>query len=107
MIKKILFNYLKKIWLDSALLNNNYIRSYIDITQHVKVLDLGCDDGKYFKKRVNGKILHSKFYGVDIDINKLKSVKKLGIIPIKANVEKKLPFKKNSFNIIFFLSTSA
>lgn len=55
-----------------------------------KVLDLGCGWGFYFK-------INPEAYGIDIDDNCLRYLKKFGYRVIKADITKKIPFKDNFF----------
>ena len=55
-----------------------------------KVLDLGCGWGFYFK-------INPKAYGIDIDNNCIKYLKKLNYKVIKGDITKNLPFKDNFF----------
>lgn len=93
-------SYLKTVWHHGAALNNEILASYIEPGKQAIILDIGCDEGSKILERVRGKIKHPKIYGIDINPEKIKRAKKLGIIAIKSNVEKPLPFNNNFFDIV-------
>lgn len=65
-----------------------------------KVLDLGCGDGavaSYLQKHVGIEVT-----GADISIGALRVAKKRGIKTVQVDVEKKLPFKKGEFDVVFW-----
>lgn len=64
-----------------------------------KVLDLGCWDGDLSLKVA--KIIDTKkIYGIEIDPNKVKEAKSKGVIAFKEDLNKKIPFKDNFFDVI-------
>lgn len=64
-----------------------------------KYLDLGCEDGKLTAQRAN--IIGTKnIYGVEILKNEIEKAKKLGIDVKNADLNKKISFENNSFDII-------
>jgi len=66
--------------------------------KNAKILDLGCGTGKLasFWKENNHNII-----GVDISDKALSITKKFGIDSIKADGIKKLPFKDNTFDLVY------
>lgn len=92
-------NFLKRVWLDSAKLNNKIIASQIDPAQTAKILDIGCAQGTEVIKMVKN-IAKPKIWGVDIDNLAVSKAKKLGIIALKCNIEEGLPFRPNFFDAI-------
>lgn len=96
---KILKNFLKKVWTDSAKLNNRIIASQIEPAQSAKILDVGCSDGKELIKMVKN-IKNPQIWGVDIDKSAIYSAQKLGIKAVIGNIEEGLPFKSNFFDIV-------
>lgn len=63
-----------------------------------KLLDVGCSSGffssRFIKKRW-------EVYGIDIAPNKIREAKKRGVIARTADLSKKLPYKGNTFDLIF------
>lgn len=99
-MKKIINNYLKKVWYDSAYLNNEFFAAHVEPAEYIRVLDVGCDNGKICRDRFRSKIKKSIICGTDINPRKLASAKKLGIKTILADAEKRLPFPDNYFNLV-------
>lgn len=96
----LILKYFKKVWLDSAYLNNDILSSYVEPAKEAKILDIGCDNGEILIDRVKGKISNPKIYGLDIDPGKVKKSKKLGVIAQRANVENRFPYKDNNFDLV-------
>jgi methionine biosynthesis protein MetW len=67
-------------------------------SKKVRILDLGCGDGKEISIYISKKC---EVHGVDIGDNILKESKKRGLITKKHDLSKKLPFKKEYFDIVF------
>ncbi len=63
------------------------------------ILDAGCGDGELSKKIK--KITNAQVYGVDISPNKCKLAEQKGIIIKEADLNKKIPFKDNFFDMVF------
>ena len=91
--------YLKIIWLDSANLNNQILIDFIEPAANLKVLDIGCFDGKNTIARFK-KLNNPQIFGIDIENRLVKEAQKHRIIAVVANIEKGLPFKSNFFDII-------
>src|SRR3989344_5522001 len=92
-------SYLKKVWTDSAILNNQILKSLVNPVKNAKVLDLGCGTGELIIERVSA-VNKPEIYAVDIDRIHFKEIKKLGIKVIITDLEKGLPYKNNYFDII-------
>src|SRR3989338_8677 len=92
-------NFMKTVWLDSARLNNQIIGSLIEPSKHAKILDVGCADGKEIVKMVKN-IKNPQIWGVDVENQAVQAAKKLGIRAILGDIEKGLPFRSNSFDIV-------
>ncbi len=92
-------SYLTNVWTDSAILNNQILKSLIDSAKKAKILDLGCRTGELIIERVTA-INKPEIYAVEIDQTHFKEIHKLGIKVIKTDIEKGLPYKNNYFDII-------
>lgn len=77
----------------------NMILNFIDPNPEAKLLDLGCDEGTW-TLTVAEKANTKKTYGVDIVDSRLKQAENKGVIAIKADLNKELPFEDNFFDII-------
>lgn len=83
-------------------MNNNIsnILSLLDQNPKARALDVGCGDGQYtvlFKKKINC----DQIWGIDGVGARLKAAKTKGVDKIiSADLEKKWPFKSNSFDIV-------
>lgn len=91
--------YLNNLYTNARILNDSQIIELIKPNSKAQLLDLGCDDGKL--TGFLGKKLRSKnIWGLDKVDERLKIAKKSGIKTVKADIEKKLPFKDSTFDII-------
>ena len=74
-----------------------------EILQYVypadKILELGCGKG-LLAARLNQKV-HAEIHGIDISSSGVLLAKKLGIKAIKADLNRTLPYKNNTFDVIF------
>lgn len=95
LIKKLLY----KLYHNAVGLNHKNIRSLLEKDAKTVFLDLGCDDG-ILTKELAAHIGTKRMYGIDIVAKRLKRAKRLGIITVKADLNKKLPFKNRSFDAI-------
>ncbi len=95
LIKKLLY----KLYHNAVDLNHKNISSLLEKDAKTVFLDLGCDDG-ILTKELATHIGTKRMYGIDIVAKRLKHAKRLGIITLKADLNKKLPFKDKSFDAI-------
>ena len=70
-----------------------------DVKRNASYLDCGFSDGNLTLK-VSGKIETKKIYGIDVDPNYLRMAKKKGINALYGNLNEKLPFKNETFDVI-------
>jgi SAM-dependent methyltransferase len=61
-----------------------------------RVLDLGCRSGALTKHFLDG----NSVVGLDVDAAALEKARSLGIEPVQANVEERLPFGDESFDAV-------
>lgn len=90
---------LSKMWLSAMAMNKRNILDLLEHNPQHKVLDLGCDDGSWTIE-IAKSIGSDKLYGIDIVDQRLNKAKKRGIIVKKADINKKWPFKDNTFDCI-------
>jgi len=80
-------------------LNQRNILQMLGVNESAKILDLGCNDGKWtleLAKKVNTR----NIYGIDIVEKRLNLAKKKGIKTINGDLNCKFPVKDNSFDIV-------
>lgn len=99
MFHKIIRRYLQTIWLDSAKFNNQIIIYLIKPDNNLRILDIGCSDGKNTLARFKN-IRSPHIFGIDIEKKSVRKAQSLGITALQADIEKGLPFKSNFFDII-------
>lgn len=93
--------YLKKLWHEAAWENNQNLARLLERNLQARVLDLGCDDGKLVKERIQKHVGSGDIWGVDIDKKALKKAKARGIKTFCLDLNKTpLPFKDNFFDVI-------
>lgn len=92
-------SYLTNVWTDSAILNNQILKSLIAPTQKAKILDIGVYRAELIIDRVKN-IKKPEIFAVDLDSQAIASCKKMGIKAKKYNIEKGLPYKSNYFDIV-------
>ena len=93
-------NYLTRLWHQAAERNNQLFESFLEPDNQARVLDLGVDSGIKCKERVERVIKTNQVYGVDLDDKCLESCKRLGIKPVKHNLNEKFPFKSRFFDCV-------
>lgn len=79
--------------------NTQNILSLLEQNSHAKVIDLGCDDGKLTKK-IAITIGSDNICGVDLIEKRLILAQKNGIKVKKVNLNGKLPFRSNLFDVV-------
>jgi SAM-dependent methyltransferase len=99
MLQKMLKNYLIFLHNQASSLNLQHIDDLLEKNPKAKLLDLGCDNGSVtlrFAKKVKTKQL----YGVEIVEERIKIAKKNGLKIQKYDLEKKLGYKDNEFDVV-------
>ena len=94
-MKKILL----KLWSYSEQINRENFLSLLERDASAKLLDLGCDNGE-FTIEASKIIGTNRIYGTDLIKERLKKTKEKGIYIIKADLNKKLPFNSDTFDVI-------
>ena len=106
-------NYYNEYWkerINEMEINNNLNRSSLKRITPIKsflyrkktlgkVLDVGCGDGTILYMLQKDYELEP--YGIDISINAVNKAKERGIKASVANLNEKIPFPNNYFNVIF------
>jgi len=95
MLKKILTN----CYNSAARLNEKNILSLLEKNANARLVDLGCDDGKW-TIQIAKTIGSSKIYGIEIVNQRIEQAKKRGIKVKKADLNMKLPFGGDSFDVV-------
>lgn len=85
---------------DNAEHNNDInILNLLESGKNIKILDLGCAEG-VFSKQIIKKIGIEKLYVVEMIDEFIHNLPINQIIPIKANLNKTMPFKSESFDVV-------
>lgn len=92
-------SYLTNVWTDSAVLNNQILKSLITPAKKAKILDIGVYRAELILDRVKN-IKKPEIFAVDLDSQAISSCKKMGIKAKKYNIEKGLPYKSGYFDIV-------
>ncbi len=92
-------NFLINLYNNAVTLNFTNIQSLLEKNSNAFFLDLGCDNGN-IGKLLAQKIGTLNIYGIDIVKNRIDEAKKNGLKVIKSDLNYKLPFKDNSFDVI-------
>lgn len=79
--------------------NLDGILRLLDVDKKARFCDLGCNDGKW-TIRLAKKIRSSSVYGVDLTEKRLVLANKLGVNISKSDLNDKLPFGSNYFDVI-------
>lgn len=79
--------------------NQKNILNLLEKKGDARILDLGCDDGIWTLKLAK-KIETNNIYGVEIIDERIKIAKKNNIKIVETNLNDKLPFEDNFFNVI-------
>lgn len=88
-----------KMYNNSTNLRKKVILDFLNDDSEAKILDLGCDLGSWsikLKEKINSK----QVYGIDIIDQRLKEAQRKGVIIKKANLNEKIPFEDNFFDIV-------
>lgn len=93
-------NYFLHLWHHAASENNKFLKSLVESAISAKILDLGCSNGDIVLERISGKIKYPELYGTDIDKTSIQMARKKGIRVTSSNVEKGLPYRGNTFDVV-------
>jgi len=88
-----------KIFNQAAQANGRNILRLLEYNPKAKLLDLGCDDGRW-TKRLAQKIGTESVYGVDIIEKRCEVARKKGITVKYGDLNNRFPFPDKSFDVV-------
>ncbi len=88
-----------KMWGRAATHNQDNIMGLLGQKKDACLLDIGCHDGSFTSLLANAAGT-SRVYGVDINTKALESAEKIGITCSRADVNDKIPFQDDMFDIV-------
>lgn len=92
-------NWFKMMFENAMTLNKENILGLIQPNPKARLMDLGCDDGKWTK--ILGDQLKSEYlFGVEIVDERAIQARELGIDVISKNLEQGIPFEDESFDVV-------
>ena len=92
-------SYLRRLWLNARARNTQNILSLLEPDPAARLLDLGCDDGALtlrFAERIGTTDVH----GADFLPDALAKAKQRGVKAKKVDLNGKLPWPRNTFDIV-------
>lgn len=92
-------NMMNNLYSEATILNRKNILYLLVKNEKAKLLDLGCNTGK-FSLKLAKRIGTDKIYGIEIVEGKIKAAKKRGIKVIKSDLNKKFPIEDNFFDVV-------
>ena len=95
MLKK----YFSYLYDKTAEKSSNCLFSLLEPNKNASLMDCGCWDGENTKKYANA-VNAKHVYGIEIDRQKSKEASAKGVIVRTADLNKKIPYKDNSFDVI-------
>ncbi len=75
------------------------VLNFFEKHRNGKILDIGCGDG--FISSLIKDITKAEVYGVDISRSSVEKARKKGIKAKVVNIDKKFPFRSNTFDAVF------
>lgn len=91
--------YFSYLYQNTAKNSTKCLLSLLEFNPKAKLLDCGCWDGKNTLKYGNS-IGTKKLYGIEVYKPKVKEARKKGIIVKLGNLDKKLPFPDEAFDVV-------
>lgn len=91
--------YLRWLWRHARGQNTNDILSLLEPNPRARLLDLGCDDGT-LTLRYAERIGTDRIYGADFIPAALVKARKRSVKAKRADLNRKLPFPSNSFDVV-------
>ncbi|MBU4348432.1 class I SAM-dependent methyltransferase [Patescibacteria group bacterium] len=79
--------------------NDKNILGLLEKNSNARLMDLGCDDGKW-TLRLGEKVCTKNLFGIDIVDKKIQEAIKKGIECKKVDLNNDLPFEDNYFDIV-------
>jgi SAM-dependent methyltransferase len=95
---KLLTRYLKKISGEAYRMNKMFFLESLEQTKNARILDLGCGSGE-FSREIMGSV-GAELYGIEMSKEHAKQACKNGVSVVIGNIDRGLPFKDNSFDIV-------
>jgi len=99
MFPKFLVNYFYKIGLDAKKKRSSNLKALSEVYKNAVYLDCGCAEGD-LTMLIAKKIGTKKIFGLDINLESIKEAKKRGISVVSADLNGKMPFKDEMFDVI-------
>lgn len=96
---KMLKRYFSYLYQDTAKNSTNYLLSILEFEPNAKLLDCGCWDGTN-TLRYGARVGSKNLYGIEIYKPKVKSAIKKGVKVKLGNLDKRLPFPDQSFDVV-------
>lgn len=99
MIKRLIIDYLYKAGEYAKEKRSSNLKTLCELNKDALYLDCGCSDGKLTMSLAK-KIKTKKIFGIDVDQKAIKLSKKKGIEVISGDLNRTMPFKEETFDVI-------
>lgn len=99
MMQRIIIRYLKNIGAETGHKRNAAITDHLSFKKNCAYLDVGCGDGELTLERAK-KIGTRNIWGIEVLDSEIKKAKAKKIIVKKSDLNKKLSFEDNKFDVI-------
>lgn len=99
MVKNTLLSYLKYIGSEAGKEREKAVKSLLPHGANLLYLDCGCEDGRLTLERAN-MVGTKKIYGIEVLDSEIEKASARGIAVEKCDLNKKIPFKKDMFDVI-------
>lgn len=87
-------------WFSAASASHQRIKECLEYNPRAKILDLGCDNGGLIIQKAEKAVGSRLIWGVDKDRKKLKIAARRGIRVVWADINERLPLKKDFFDVV-------
>src|SRR3989344_4566357 len=99
MIRRMVIRYLKHIGAETGYKRNTVVADMLPPNKNCAYLDVGCGDGQFTLERAK-KIGTRNIWGIEVLDSEIKKAKAKKIIVRKSDLNKKLSFDDNQFDVI-------